>query len=374
MHRLLRIVPILLLTGLNACALHQLGDDEASLVLEDVLARQGPSRLKSSTGEPRRVTVSYRDHGKDYQADLYTPASRARGVLIVLPGLNTRGHQDQRLVDLAASLVRAGFINLIPDLRESRHLYMARENVPDVIAAVRYMRRTYPRLPLGLGGISFASGPILAAAVDPAIRDELGFIVTIGGYYDIRNLGSLYTTGASWSADGPGQDTPALNNPAYLKWVIVMMSADKLAGKADRQRIRDYAWKRMTRHHRLLDTPPEPEGEDARALLDLIANRRPARFAALYRRLSPRVRENISAINPAEQDLEALRARAILIHGRLDHTIPASESRHLAKRLGQGRARLYLLDGLEHVNFLPRHDDISILLDVIREILAQRRP
>jgi pimeloyl-ACP methyl ester carboxylesterase len=95
-----------------------------------------------------------------------------------------------------------------------------------------------------------------------------------------------------------------------------------------------------------------PEGSAVHALL---VNADPERVPALVDALPPAIRREIDALDLANVDFEAWDRRAIatrfvLIHGTDDPVIPAVQSEALARALGPERSRLYLVDGLRHID------------------------
>ncbi|MGK2927051.1 MAG: hypothetical protein ACSLE2_15665, partial [Lysobacterales bacterium] len=67
-----------------------------------------------------------------------------------------------------------------------------------------------------------------------------------------------------------------------------------------------------------------------------------------------------------------LRADFILVHGLDDDIIPYTESVSLADALPPGRSRLFLLEGLHHVDRELRGLDAWRLWRALRALLAQR--
>ena len=81
-------------------------------------------------------------------------------------------------------LARAGFLVLVPDIANLRALEVRSGDVRHVADAVRYLARCAGAGAIGLVGIPYAAGPALIAALENDIRDRIGFVVTVGGYYD----------------------------------------------------------------------------------------------------------------------------------------------------------------------------------------------
>jgi fermentation-respiration switch protein FrsA (DUF1100 family) len=67
-------------------------------------------------------------------------------------------------------------------------------------------------------------------------------------------------------------------------------------------------------------------------------------------------------------------AQVLLLHGRSDNLIPYTESIALAKALHPDRVRLFIIDGLAHVDFKPKAQDVPQLLGIMHALLDQRPP
>ncbi|MGB5452491.1 MAG: hypothetical protein WBN00_10395, partial [Sedimenticolaceae bacterium] len=80
----------------------------------------------------------------------------------------------------------------------------------------------------------------------------------------------------------------------------------------------------------------------------------------------------LEGLNPASRDLTTLQAEVILVHGRSDTMIPYSESLALAQALSPERVRLFVIDGLVHVDVRIKRQDIPGLLGAMEALLAQR--
>lgn len=113
---------------------------------------------------------------------------------------------------------------------------------------------------------------------------------------------------------------------------------------------------------------------DAEALMNLLTNREPKKVPALIRKLSSRIRNELTAVNPAAHDLSALQARVILVHGRHDDIIPYTESIDLAQALSPEQVQLFLIEGVAHVDLKLHQGDLPKLLQVMTLLLDQRGP
>jgi pimeloyl-ACP methyl ester carboxylesterase len=363
---------LILLLALVACT-PRLGDTEAALALEDIAAGSGYSRLKAQTPAPQRRTLEYSIEGRRYTADLYQSPAGTRAGIVLVPGVVPAGKDDGRLVALANTLARLNLAVLVPDLQGLRRYRVRQGDVREVADAFRYLRSRPEWVPqghAGIAGFSYGAGPVLLAALEPGIREQVRFIMTLGGYYDLRSIVTYFTTGyyrestaAPWRYREP--------HP-YIKWVFTLSNADLVEHSGDRAAL--HALGQRFLGHDMSDTEPAMPKlhPDAQALYALLTNTDPARVNALIERLSPRVRDELTGLNPAAQDLTQLRARAILVHGRGDTMIPYTESMALAAALPPGQAQLFLIEGLAHVDIQPQQQDIPQLLAAMEVLLAQR--
>ena len=93
-----------------------------------------------------------------------------------------------------------------------------------------------------------------------------------------------------------------------------------------------------------------PEGE---RLYAFIVNRDVQRAPQLIEGLPAGVRADIDALTLSGKELGRLQARLILVHGSDDSIIPFSESLALAAAVPKGQSRLFLVEGLAHVDLEP---------------------
>jgi len=321
---------------------------EALLVLEDLAAGSGPSRLKTTSPPPERTTVTYQVDGRRYQGDHYTPGKKARARIVLIPGAQPDGKDDPRLVNFATTLARIRFEVLVPDMAGLRSLQISAADVQGVRDAfVQLAGGT--RLPTGFGAFSYAAGPTILAALRPRIRDQVDFILAVGGYHDLERVIAFFTTGYH-REDG---DWRYLRPNAYGQWVFVYANLDRLADPTDREAFRRISRRRMADTDAPIDDLVGTLGPEGRALLSLLDNSDPARTPALIARLPAAIRADIDALNLANKDLAALKAKLILVHGRDDNIIPYTESLALTARLPEAQTDLFVVDALMHVDLKP---------------------
>jgi hypothetical protein len=171
---------------------------EAWLVLQDVAAGEEDSALKRRSFAPSREPLRYTVADRSRTGDLYRPAEGALGRLVLVPGAAPRGKDDPRLVAFANTLARARFVVLVPEIENLRELRVDPADAVAVADAVRHLAerseaQTYASV--GIAAISYAVGPAVLAALDPDTAAHVRYIVAVGGYYDIEQVATFFTTG-----------------------------------------------------------------------------------------------------------------------------------------------------------------------------------
>jgi len=338
---------LLLLLLLAGCA--PVRHYEAALVLQDIAAAQGASRLKQTTAAPVRKSIAYTVDGRERRGDLYLPAklpgnlpANIRAAIVAVPGAVPLGKDDPRLAAFAMTLARAGFAVLAPDLAGFRQLAVRPTDAREIADAFSYLASRTDLAPEGRAGMfafSYAVGPAVLAALEPDIRAKVRFVVGLGGYHDLPRAMRFFTTG--WFAhDGQWQ---RMTPDDTGKMVLLYASLPYLADDSDRGIFDRMVALRMT------DPAADPSplaaalsrpGQNVHALA---ANSDPARFPELLAQLPAAMRADMERMNLASHDLKPLQARLILVHGKNDNLIPWPESLALAAAAPQGLADVFLI-------------------------------
>lgn len=345
----------ILIAGVAAAAIavaaigHPVRWTEAALLALDIGAGGRPSLWQDVTVAPRSTTVRWSVAGRVVEADVYTPADRVRAALVLAPGATALGRDEPRLVALAGSLARGGFVVVVPELPAVRRLALSRADADGLADALRALRQNRPGVTLGIAAISYGVGPAVIATLEPDLNGAVDFVLGIGGYHNTDEVIRFITTG-TYRRIGDGRlhrRTPH----KYGRWAFMLANAERLPQPAQADLLKAAARRRI-------DDPGADTADlrarmdpGARAVLDLVENGDPDRVPALLAALPEPVRTAIDALNLALHDLRSLKARLILIHGLDDAVIPFTESEALAAAAPAGATSLYLVDEIGHVAF-----------------------
>lgn len=329
---------------------------EALHLLEDIAA--GPAAPAGAEGVVRRELRF--GAAEERLADLYLPAGADGGAprsadaaLLLVPGLAPAGKDDARLVALARALARARIAVLVPDIASLKALRAGPENVDDIAAGLRFLAgpgrpdwSDAPGRPVGVAAVSYAVGPAVLATLEPGLAGEVDFLVAVGGYYDLAATVTFFTTGWHRDADGVWRHRPP---NAYGKWAFVQANAARLSDPGDRSSLSAMARRRLRDLTAPIEDLAAGLGPEGRSVHALVTNEDPGRVTSLIAALPEPIRADMAALDLAGRDLSGAPPEALLIHGRDDAIIPASESIALAAAL-PGAPELILLDELAHAD------------------------
>jgi pimeloyl-ACP methyl ester carboxylesterase len=359
-----------IICAVAGCSSARLG--EASRILADIDAGFGASVLKAETPVPIRKPILFAVDGRRHAGDLYVPAQGAKAALVLVPGVAPSGKDDPRLVAFATTLARAKFRVLVPDLVNLRASKVRPGDARAISDAARWLDADAPELkPLGIVAVSYAVGPAVASLFEADTRDRVEFLLLIGGYYDLTQVVTFFTTGRYRERDDRRWRRRTPNN--YGKWVFLESNLDRLGDRNDQALLRTIKDERIRKPGADVSEFVAGLKPDGRAVFDLIDNKDPARVPGLIARLPQSLRKDFDALDLSARDLSGLTQRFFLVHGRDDPIIPETESRRLAGALPEGAAGLFLVDSLDHVDPKPvGFTDKMILLRAIYGVLGVR--
>ena len=324
------------------------------LLLGDVQSGDDDSRLKAITADPERSTVSYTVDDRDHVADVYRPGDRdARGTLVLIHGFTEHGRRDPRLVEFANSMARSGFVVVTPDVEGPKTMAVGLDDARDIGDTLKQVTAGTDlpaEPPVGVMAFSFAVGPSIIAAKDPQVADQIGFLVAVGGYYDMVDAITYVTTGYDPVAGEQGEVAEPRREG---KWVVLLSQLDRIADDRDRQLLRRIAERRIDTPWADVDDEVEQLGDEGAAVYALITNTDPEQVDELLAGLPPDVRRQIDGLDLARRDLSRLQAQLVLVHGTDDDVIPIGHSKRLQAAVGEDQARLFPAAGLYHVDVSP---------------------
>ncbi|MER3410643.1 MAG: hypothetical protein C4306_11325, partial [Thermoleophilia bacterium] len=247
---------------------------------------------------------------------------------LLLNGATPLGRHHPRLVRLAQGVARAGFRVVVPDLPG-----LARGEVTwaGVRSTVICARELADEGRVALLGISSGTTLALLAAEEPDLAGRVSVVAGTTCYTDLRDLIRLATTGTYEAEGGELRRYPAGPFLALCVARSVCAGLDEGPGReALAQALASVADDdpdplARLRHLRLVGL-----GEEARAALDLLANRDPRRFDDLYAALPAKTQAKVDRLSPIRR-ASRLRVPVELLVDPLDKYFPLEHALALAR-------------------------------------------
>ena len=321
---------------------------EATWLLADVAGLQMPGQFDARPAV-ERGSISYTVDVQQYDADLYQPANQALAGIVLVHGAAQLGKDEPRLAAFATTLAGGRFAVLVPDLVQMRNFKIKADEVQAVADAVRYLRSRSDLLPgrrVGLVAFSVSVGIAILTALEPELRDQVQFVLAVGGYYDLRKT-ITYTVTGYHQQDGEWR---YLRQNEYGKWVFLLSNVERLQNPRDRSALRAIAQRRMQNPSAdISDLLPELS-DTGRRVYRAMSNPDPERSAELLAQLPSAIQTDMDELDLANKELTKLKARLLLVHGYDDNIIPYTESLSLAQALPKDQVELFLIKGLNHVD------------------------
>jgi dienelactone hydrolase len=302
---------------------------QSLLLLNELLNFGKPGWLERTSPRPMIKEVSWEGPPGLMKADLYLPHLEGkRGGILLNHGVIDTGKDDPRLKRFASVLCSAGFVVFVPDLKGMRSFRIAPSDIEEIEAAFSHLLSRQEVRPdsCGLFGFSYGAGPTIIAACRPEIREKVRFVVSFGGYYDLKNVLSFIATGHF-----EFQGHRYFRKPQeYGKWVFLANNLDWVESSEDRAVLRKILKVKLRDEHAPIDSFLSQLGGEGRNVLNLLSHADPSQTESFIRKLPPAIRSSMTALSLAPS-LKDLRASLILAHGEDDDLIPFTETLRLAR-------------------------------------------
>jgi hypothetical protein len=326
------IAVVLLLAALTPGG--RAGMKAVSLVVQVLMtAPHGPLDLVTSTPEHRAITYST-DTGPG-EADLYRiPDGEPRAALVLFLGVNPIGRDDERIVQVATGLARAGFVVLVP---WSRNMASGRVDGTDVelaVAAFRHLQTLdyVDADRIGSGGFCVGASLLAIAAADPRIRDDVRFVNAFAPYYDGRDYLAQV---AARQAFYRGESRPWQPDPLTVQ-VFQRLLIEELPDPAEREAL----WEHFGHGAPLTEEAVQALSADAQTVYTLLSGTTLDEARALIERLPEEMRARMDRLSPRGY-LEDVRADLWIMHDRDDPLVPIEESQRMYDAVGRRDDVLY---------------------------------
>ncbi len=260
--------------------------------------------------------------------DLYS-GGRDAPVILFVPGATRQGREDERVIQAATAMARAGRRVFVPELALYDRIFH-RDDIDRLIASVTSLSSSEEKV--GVVGFSYGGSLALIAAQDPRTSGHVAFVATFGAYYDLVNVLQGVTSGST-ILDGEEVTFPT-----------VPEARDILTDATVREASNRYP-DEVARALEGRDPGDLPDGADA--IVELLSNRDPRRTEELAADLPPRFGALLERFSPSST-IEALDVPLFILQSKKDAATPWSEAVLLHRAVES--SRLVLLNHFSHVD------------------------
>lgn len=279
-------------------------------------------------------------------ARLYTPTGIANPPgLIVVHGIHHLGIQEPRLVAFARAFSQAGVKVLTPELKDLADYRVTPNGIATIGEAAAELHRRLGH-PVGVLGLSFSGGLALMAAADPRYKNDIAFVVSVGGHDDMARVSRFLATGKAMRPDG---SEVTMQPHEYGALVLVYAEVSRFFAPHDvpaaSEAIRLWLYEQPGAA-RAKEAELSPAG---RAKIELLfsGHRESLRDELLADIAASDAQMN--AVSPHGK-LADIQCPVLLLHGTGDEVIPATESQWLASEIPAKRLRALLISpAITHV-------------------------
>jgi len=303
-----------------------------------------PLDLISRAPEIHEVTFKS-SSGRIIEASLYTvPGSGKKPGTIIYCPLATLGKRDPYIERIAAGLARSGIVTLVPFPKKPPALPpLDEKDALDVQASFQYLSG-HPEVlssEIGLIGVSYGNCPVIRAAASRQLSGRVKYILSMGGYYDLKNVIKFAVTGTFEYKHLTGHQEPR----PYVRTVLL----ETLKKGAGDKQVRDF----LEKHGRNIfgtenSLIPSEISVDAAGLIELLMARDGKDFDKKFEKLPEKVHRRFALLSPYPI-LKNLHTRVLILHSKDDPYIPYTESLRLYNALPEDTpSKLVLIDIFEH--------------------------
>ena len=306
---------------------------------------------------------------------LRPPDGQPRPACVFVNGAHPLRRREPVVWRLASGLARAGFVVFVPDIPGLGEGTITPRTLEDTAAVIRAAcnRPDVSGGRVALIGASTGAGLALLAAGRPELAPRISVVAAVAPFADLRKLVCLTTT-SSYEEEG---GFARYQVTALQRQVVARSLVDALPAGRDRARL----LAELERSDRAELDPLEelPRladglGAEARAVVALLANRDPQRYAELFEALPAAVLRLVGDLSPLRAG-SGVRAPIELVVPPSDTYFPLCEALALARTLSN--VRLTVTRTLDHTrpSFSLAHvrDFAAFLRFVVRGLAAAGR-
>lgn len=307
-------------------------------------------------------TIEIEEHhltsnGRRLAPDIYRPRDdQPRPGVIVFVPLAKEGKRDPRVTNFMKGLVRIGYVVMVP-FWPGRPLGTIQPTDIDDLAYALTWFRDQPYIDaerVGIVAVSYGAGPALRVAAKMDFHNVVQYLVTVGGYADLKSLIKFVGTG-SYTDNGREHH---LQPDGYARYILVRAASNWSKSPTDQRLLANLLEE--------IDHQPgqEPNPEklktirakltpDGQQLFDTLLTSTAETFDGQFAKLPARVKKIIDTLSPLPE-LGKVHAPILILHSTNDRLVPYTESIKLFQAIKDRPSTMFsLIDVFDHAVPVP---------------------
>lgn len=307
-------------------------------------------------------TIEIEEHhltssGRYLAPDIYRPRdSQARPGVIVFVPLAKEGKRDPRVTNFMKGLVRIGYAVMVPFWPGRPLGTIQPTDIDDLARALSWFQSQafVDAERVGIVAVSYGAGPALRVAAEKDFQNSLQYLVTVGGYADLKSLIKFVATG-SYMVNGREH---RLQPDGYARYILVRTASNWSKNPTDQRLLADLL--EEIDHHP--DQEPNPEKlitvrakltPDGQQLFDTLLTSTPETFDDQFAKLPARVKNIIDTLSPLPE-LARVHTPILILHSTNDRLVPYTESLKLFEAIKDRPSTMFsLIDVFDHAVPVP---------------------
>jgi hypothetical protein len=288
--------------------------------------------------------------------------------MVVLHGVHHLGIDEPRLVNFSRALSAHGVLVETPELAALADYHVELRSIDVIGYAARDLKARTGANSVAVLGLSFAGGLALVAAAEPQYENDIGVVISIGGYDSLPRVLRFFATN---QIRAPNGTVAHMQAHEYGILVVAYGHPEDFFSPADvplaRDAIRQQLYENWSQAQAIAQRL-SPAGHARMG--ELLAHKDDGLSADLLRSLAEHESE-AEAVSPAGK-LAHLRADVFLAHGEADNVIPATELLWLKKDVPADKLKAALISPvISHVELggHPSFADEWRLVDFMKDLL-----
>ena len=253
--------------------------------------------MRKATREPRVDEIQI----DGVRVELVRPGGKGPWPgFIFVTGAHPLRRREPIVQKVAQGLARAGFLVLVPDLPVLGEGTITPQTLESTLRVVEWTARNeeVERGRVALCGASVGASLALLVAQQPELRSRISVVSSISPFADLERMICLATTRCY---DHGGQ-TETYEAAILLRRVVARSMLSTLPAGAERTELLTHAGDILDDDRDAIDdlcaVDLDPLGPDARAVMQLLRNSEPDRFATLYSALPNAVHLLVNQLSP----------------------------------------------------------------------------